>query len=143
MILTFIQKKKIFLSLYCFNALLLLITASTQAMAVDTFEQAQLSVTPERCIALHKGQTCYLEVTFSWQTPKIDDYCLVNTTTSRVITCWQQEKKGQFGFDFQSTISNDFVVRSQKSGKIHAMAQIPVAWVYKSSKRAKSTWRLF
>ena len=117
--------------------------ARVQAAPMEAVNNARLDVTPKRCIALHKGQTCYLEVTFSWQTPKIDDYCLVNTTTSRVITCWQQEKKGQFGFDFQSTISNDFVVRSQKSGKIHAMAQIPVAWVYKSSKRAKSTWRLF
>jgi hypothetical protein len=143
MMLIFIEKKKIPLILYWFNALLLLFMVNVQAAPIEAMDNVQLSVTPERCIALHKGQTCYLEVTFNWQHPDVDDYCLVNATSSRVITCWQQEKKGQFSFDFQSTMSNDFALRSKKSGKVHANAKILVAWVYKSSKRAKSTWRLF
>lgn len=116
---------------------------SIQASPAESIENAQLDVTPERCIALHKGQICYLEVTFLWQHAKTGDYCLVNITNNKEIHCWQQSKNGQFSFDFQSAISHDFVLRSQKSGKVHANAQIPVAWVYKSSKRAKSTWRIF
>lgn len=104
---------------------------------------AHLKVTPKRCIALRKGQKCYLEVTFNWQHPKVNDYCLVNTTTNKTMKCWQQQTQGKFNFDFQSTLSNDFALRSRESPIDLAHAQIPVAWVYKSSKRAKSTWRLF
>jgi len=106
-------------------------------------ELAQLKVTPKPCVALHKGQKCYLEVTFNWQHPKLSDYCLVNTTTNKTMKCWKQQDQGRFSFDFQSTLSNDFALRKQKSETNLARTSIPVAWVYKSSKRAKSTWRLF
>jgi len=109
----------------------------------DTEQVPQLKVTPKPCVALRKGQKCYLEVTFSWQHPKISNYCLVNSTTSKTIKCWQQQTTGQFSFDFQSRLSNDFALRLQESSVDIARTTIPVAWVYKSSKRAKSTWRLF
>ncbi len=104
---------------------------------------AQLKVTPKPCVALRKGQKCYLEVTFSWQHPKVNNYCLVNTTINKTIRCWKQQAKGEFSFDFQSKLSNNFALRNQESTTDIAQATIPVAWVYKSSKRAKSTWRLF
>ena len=105
--------------------------------------KAMLSVTPEQCVALRKGQTCYLEVTFDWQYAKNGNYCLVNTTRNKVLKCWNRATKGQYSFDFQSTKSNDFVLRHQDSGKILARAQVVVAWVYKSNTRSKSRWRLF
>jgi len=103
----------------------------------------QLKVTPKPCVALHKGQKCYLEVTFSWQHPQVSNYCLVNTTIHKTIKCWRQQTKGEFSFDFQSKLNNNFALREQESTTDLALATIPVAWVYKSSKRAKSTWRLF
>jgi len=109
----------------------------------NSSQLAQLTVTPKPCVALHKGQTCYLEVTFSWQHPQVNNYCLVNTTTNKTITCWKKQARGAFSFDFQSTSSNDFALRGQASDIDLAQTRIPVAWVYKSSKRAKSTWRLF
>ncbi|MCJ8321188.1 MAG: DUF3019 domain-containing protein [Colwellia sp.] len=108
-----------------------------------TEQLARLKVTPKPCVALRKGQKCYLEVTFSWHHPNISNYCLVNSTTNKTIKCWQQQAKGQVSFDFQSKLTNDFALRKQASSVDLARAQIPVAWVYKSSKRAKSTWRLF
>ncbi|WP_231731559.1 DUF3019 domain-containing protein [Colwellia sp. TT2012] len=119
--------------------------AATQAntSANNSSQLAQLKVTPKPCVALHKGQKCYLEVTFSWQHPKISNYCLVNTTRNQILKCWQQQATGEFDFDFQSTLTNDFSLRKHDSTVDLAQATIPVAWVYKSSKRAKSTWRLF
>jgi len=109
----------------------------------NTEQLTQLKVTPKPCVALRKGQKCYLEVTFSWQHPEISNYCLVNSTTNKTIKCWRQQTKGQYSFDFQSRLSNDFALRKQESSVDIARTTIPVAWVYKSSKRAKSTWRLF
>ena len=123
--------------------LCLMMAGNVSASSAELATAAYLEVTPERCIALHKGQKCYLEVTFKWQHSKISDYCLVNTTTNKIIKCWQQQGKGQLSFDFQSKLSNDFALREQKSVIDLARTQIPVAWVYKSTKRPKSTWRLF
>ncbi|WP_232771273.1 DUF3019 domain-containing protein [Colwellia sp. 75C3] len=115
----------------------------SNTVPINSSQLAQLKVTPKPCVALRKGQKCYLEVTFSWQHPKVNNYCLVNTTISKTIRCWKQQAKGEFSFDFQSKLSNDFALRNQESTTDIAIATIPVAWVYKSSKRAKSTWRLF
>lgn len=115
----------------------------TNTAANNSEQFAQLKVTPKRCIALRKGQKCYLEVTFSWRHPQLSNYCLVNTTRNKILKCWQQQTRGEFDFDFQSTLSNDFSLRKHDSTVDLAQATIPVAWVYKSSKRAKSTWRLF
>ena len=122
-----------------------LMFASTHSQAApDKINQGtQLEVTPERCIALHKGQTCYLEVTFDWQQLQSGYYCLINVTRSKVLQCWKNRSKGQYSFDFQSSKSNDFVLRNKNSNDDLAHAQIVVAWVYKSTKRPKSNWRLF
>ncbi|KGJ92428.1 DUF3019 domain-containing protein [Thalassotalea sp. ND16A] len=109
----------------------------------NTSQLAQLEVTPKPCVALRKGQKCYLEVTFSWSHAQVGDYCLVNITTNTIMKCWQKQAKGELNIDFQSTLSNDFAVRKKDSAINLARTRIPVAWVYKSSKRAKSTWRLF
>lgn len=124
-------------------SLCLMMAGNVCASSADIAHTAYLEVTPKRCIALHKGQTCYLEVTFKWRHSTISDYCLVNTTTNKTIKCWQQQGEGQFNFDFQSKLSNDFVLRKQNSAIDLASARIPVAWVYKSNKRPKSTWRIF
>lgn len=125
------------------TSLCLMMAGNVCASSPDIANTAYLEVTPERCIALHKGQKCYLEVTFKWRHSLASDYCLVNTTTNKIIKCWQQQAEGQFSFDFQSKLSNDFALRKQKSAIDVASTQIPVAWVYKSAKRQKSTWRLF
>ena len=118
-------------------------TTKSNTAASNASQLAQLKVTPKPCVALHKGQKCYLEVTFSWQHPQVSNYCLVNTSINKTMRCWKQQTKGEFSFDFQSKLSNNFALRSQESTTDIARATIPVAWVYKSSKRVKSTWRLF
>ena len=118
-------------------------TVTVHAAQDELNTAAQLSVTPKPCVALRKGQTCYLEVTFTWQHPKVGNYCLVNATTNHTLQCWEQHTKGEFNFDFQATMSNDFALRTQASTTDLVSTTIPVAWVYQSSKRAKSTWRLF
>jgi hypothetical protein len=121
----------------------LMMTNNTYASSAEIARNAQLKVTPKPCVTLHKGQKCYLEVTFNWQHPHVSNYCLVNVTTNKLMKCWHQQAKGKFSFDFQSQLSNDFVLRKEGSTKDLAKARIPVAWVYKSYKRPKSSWRLF
>jgi hypothetical protein len=145
-VLILIRLRRIKLSLFIrplLTSLLLLVTSSAYASSVDVTSSATLKVSPKQCIALHKGQKCYLEVTFNWQHPEVGDYCLVNTSTSTIIKCWQHQSVGKINFDFQSRLSNNFALRKSNSTIDIAQAQISVAWVYKSAKRSKSTWRLF
>ncbi len=126
-----------------FAVLLTFLTMFTTTNAHSTPNKAVLNVTPEQCVALRKGQTCYLEVTFDWQYATAGNYCLVNTTRNKVLKCWNRATKGQYSFDFQSVKSNNFELRQQSSGNILARTQVVVAWVYKSNTRSKSRWRLF
>ncbi len=144
--LTLIRIRKIKLSLLMglmFAPLCLMVTSNVHASSTEITQTAHLKVTPKPCVALRKGQKCYLEVTFNWLQPQANNYCLVNITTNKTMKCWQQQAKGEFSFDFQSKQSNNFALRIQASTSDIARTRIPVAWVYKSSKRAKSTWRLF
>jgi len=133
-------------SLIIFGFMPVSVNAETEKIHIspsNSSQLAQLKVTPKPCVALRKGQKCYLEVTFKWQHPILNDYCLVNSTTNKIMKCWQRKSKGNYSFDFQSKLSNDFALRKHESVTDLAQTTIPVAWVYKSSKRAKSTWRLF
>jgi len=147
--LTLLRIKKIKIVLligHLMASICLMMASNVYASSADntnTANTAQLEVSPKKCIALRKGQKCYLEVIFRWQHSQVSNYCLVNITTNETMKCWQHQDKGEFSFDFQSRLSNDFALRFKGSISNLAQTRIPVAWVYKSSKRARSTWRLF
>ncbi|MBC3766332.1 DUF3019 domain-containing protein [Neptunicella marina] len=112
------------------------------ASADEAIKNAALLVTPERCIALHRGQMCYLDVTINWHTYHANDYCLINKTDNKVVTCWKDRKQGTHSFEFQGVQSTDYSLQDP-TGRDVANAKVVVAWVYKSTKRTVSTWRLF
>ena len=122
----------------------LLVISSFASSANDTVPiKASLEVSPERCVALHKGQTCYLDAEFRWQTDREGNYCLYNKTLNKAVNCWQAQKTGKYSLDFQAAENHQFSLRASQSTDELAVTQITVAWVYKSTKRAKSSWRLF
>lgn len=131
--------------LLCYFALILL--AFTWANYSRSAEPDQnidgLFVTPERCVAVRQGQTCYQEVTFNWHQSSQGNYCLVELSTMDVLQCWQHVSFGEFELDFQSSESRDFALRGQDKTANLAVTSITVSWVFKSSKRPKSSWKLF
>jgi hypothetical protein len=120
-----------------------LIWASGVHAAATNQYSVGLHVTPERCVALRQGQTCYQEVTFNWRQSQKGNYCLVELSTKHVLQCWQQVNSGMFAWDFQSNESREFALRGQDQTENLAATHITVSWVFKSSKRPKSSWKLF
>jgi hypothetical protein len=120
-----------------------LMWASSVYSAADNQHNIGLHNTPQRCVALRQGQTCYQEVTFHWHQSQKGNYCLVELSTMDVLQCWQQTQSGKFEWDFQSSESQDFALRNQDKTENLAMTNITVSWVFKSSKRPKSSWKLF
>ena len=106
-------------------------------------KESELAVTPIRCVALRQGQVCYQEVTFRWHQPEVGNYCLVELPTLKIIKCWSQVKTGEVSFDFQSDRSLTYGIHKMGEQIDLSTASITVSWVFKSSKRPKSSWKLF
>lgn len=143
MILTIKHRKHITLTGY-FTLLLLALAWSKYSYSLQANQSDNgLFVKPQRCVALRQGQVCYQDVVFNWRQPKTGNYCLVNLSTKYVLKCWQNTEQGTFNLDFQSTQSTNFALRAEEQDIDLSTIQITVSWVFKSSKRPKSSWKLF
>ena len=59
-------------------------------------EKASLTLSPEQCVALTRGQACYFDATLEWRTPSKGDYCLYSSEQDAPLFCWQQQDRGRF-----------------------------------------------
>lgn len=140
-----ITEKSVTIGFFRSILLMALILNTMQVNAQQsTIEQGYLLHTnPTRCVALRQGQTCYQEIQIKWQAPETGHYCLVNLTTSMVSQCWKNQQQGSITLDFKAMKSNQIALRKYASDQDLANASITVAWVFSSSKRNKSNWKLF
>lgn len=102
-----------------------------------------LSVKPDKCVALHKGQDCYQTVSFRWKTPAKGHFCLLEVGREQPLKCWdgQTAKSMKYEFAFAQTQTYQLVSREPKS--LLQEIDISVNWVYTSKKRVSNGWRLF
>lgn len=128
------------------SALRLCVVGSALAAAAPLQAQdAALALTaaPQRCVALQQGQTCYLQVQFSW--PALDDqynYCLVEDGREKPLHCWLGGSAGEYLHEFRSAVSRRYTLR-RGDDRVIAETQVQVAWVYKTRRRSSAGWRLF
>jgi len=108
---------------------------------------AQLDLSPERCIALNEGQTCYQTVTVTWQADNTGDYCLMSEKMTLALVCWENSTQGKAKMEFASNETVTFRLRLTDAENIEtdvaAEAQVIVTWVYSDTKRRRNSWRLF
>lgn len=127
-------------------ALWVLLALAVQAEAAsDTNSQnetAQLTIKPNKCIALHKGTNCYQTINFYWRTPQEGDFCLFVQNQEQPLHCWQGNGAVPFRYEFVGHQGVQFTLRSKQS-ELLASAEFTVAWVYNSGKRDAGGWRLF
>jgi hypothetical protein len=102
-----------------------------------------LMVNPERCVALHAGQTCYQNVVFKWRTISVGNYCLFLEKAATPLKCWNEVSSGSLKMDFQSIESKTVYLRMKQSNINIADTELIVAWVYGNKKRRRASWRLF
>lgn len=103
---------------------------------------ASLQLEPEQCVAMQRGQHCYVTVDVTWQASQVGDYCLFLADNNESLDCWQGENKGEFLYDFSHNDSRIFQLKTRKGNVILAEAVLEIAWVYKT-KRVSSSWRMF
>lgn len=124
-------------------ALLCIVLTAGSGQAAGEDSQIDFNVKPSRCIALHRGQTCYQKLKFRWQTPPHGAYCLVRLPDGTPLTCWQGMSQTSFEHEFRSDSSIIYEVRVKNQSRRLAAVKITVAWVYRTSRKSASGWRLF
>ena len=102
-----------------------------------------MTIRPSRCVALHQGQVCYQNISIEWQVARAGDYCIFWELSEKPLQCWRNKSYGEFEYDFQSTRSIAFKLRSMQTEGGELESEMRVAWVHKARKRKRLNWRLF
>lgn len=101
-----------------------------------------LDATPNKCVALREGSSCYAVVTLHWQQPIVGDYCLRNIDSKKVMQCWLSQQGGSHTYEFNSTHTQHFELINTQTALAVSKTEVLVNWVY-TSKQKKRRWRLF
>jgi hypothetical protein len=106
-------------------------------------ERLGFTAQPDRCIALHQGQVCYQQVEFRWNTPANGDYCLYQLGLPAALTCWSGNRLSSYTLDFASSSSVVYELRPRDQEQALSRVTVEVAWVYRTTRKSFSRWRLF
>lgn len=115
--------------------LCILVTPSVNASEV------KLTVTPDKCVALRKGQTCYQTLRIKFTSSNIGDYCLGIAGQSKTLQCWSRITSAEYRYELAASEAADFEVIDANQSAV-ASAKVTISWVYKQT-RSRSRWRLF
>jgi len=113
------------------------VLVSTFAVAEDT----KLTIKPNKCVALRKGEKCYQSVVLNYSAARKSDVCLIRDDEVNPLICWKNTASAKYRYRIAASKSFWFrIVDSDQSDL--ASVQFNVAWVYKQS-RKRNRWRLF
>lgn len=143
--LSFVTSLKLFLDprSYFFLALLLTTTALSCRLSAQSINEFSLTSNTKQCVALRQGQQCYKTITFRWQAQQLDDYCIVELSTRKIIQCWQQQDHGDVNVKFESADDETYALRKQNQTDNLASTDITISWAYKPKPEKSGGWRLF
>jgi|GEM_PF-305943 len=102
-----------------------------------------LKVSPTTCVALHKRQICRKTIRVSWSILPAGRYCIYESQTKNPLKCWQANALNSLAIAYSSATSVRYELRAENSDTAIAQATVKTAWVYNTSRRSSSGWRLF
>jgi len=133
--------KRLLIQIKTSSLLLILLAMNSVANATDI--QASMKVSPEQCVAMRQGQSCYVSVELSWQVDTPGNYCLYTSGDSRALNCWENTRSGELKKSFDSKVNVEFSLRRQNESLSVATAVIKMAWVHKKKGQPRKSWRIF
>ena len=125
-------------------AILCLLLSAKPLLASDerANDTPSLIALPDTCVALRKGRNCYADIELNWQQESIGNYCLRDATSKHIMQCWLKQDNGKLNYAFDSVESISFELINSDTGKIIAVTQVQLQWVYQNRQK-KRRWRLF
>ena len=109
----------------------------------NSSDSVALSVKPSRCVALRQGQQCYQKLQFVWHSSGEDRICLYERDGKEALACWASTTPYKFSYRFNSAQNKTFLLKNERTQLTLSEVEVVVAWVYKSSKKVSTGWRLF
>lgn len=128
------QLKNIFL-------MMLLVPLSFVTYASDI--KALMNISPEQCVAMSQGQSCYVAVELTWQVDVPGDYCLYSSAQENSLRCWSNVSEGQFTQAFNTKVNLTFHLKQQNATQPLVTSVVKMAWVHKKKGQPRTSWRLF
>lgn len=130
------------------SLILLLAAISGSPVSAISADSVLLTIVPDKCISLNKGQTCYQRVQFRWQsrnqTERIKVICLWREGDNAALRCWSDEAEGTFRYNLEEeTTTGFYLVAGEKQSPVIARSEVKIAWVYDNRSSARTRWRLF
>ncbi|WP_340676706.1 DUF3019 domain-containing protein [Paraglaciecola sp.] len=110
---------------------------------VPSDQTNELHIKPNTCVSLHQGQTCFVNLTISWNMANSNDYCLYSSAQPTPIKCWIASNQGVITQDFSAEQTLHFYLKLDKSNTVVAESELSISWVYKKQQKSRLTWRLF
>jgi hypothetical protein len=107
-----------------------------------TSSAATLRLSPNQCIAISQGKTCYVDVELMWQTRVKSGYCLYSSQSEQALLCWKKQNKGQYKNEISSSQNVQFLLKDHQNNTL-ATTELKIAWIYKKNARSRSNWRMF
>jgi hypothetical protein len=123
-------------------ATMLLISTRVIADENMTSSAATLRLSPNQCIAISQGKTCYVDVELMWQTRVKSGYCLYSSQSEQALLCWKKQNKGQYKNEISSSQNVQFLLKDHQNNTL-ATTELKIAWIYKKNARSRSNWRMF
>ncbi|MBH9579705.1 DUF3019 domain-containing protein [Inhella proteolytica] len=123
--------------------------ATLVLLAVMVFARAEaplatLELAPVQCVALHRGQSCHFDARLRWQARQPARYCLHRGGAAEApLHCWPLGSEGQLELPMQASSDVLLELRRSPDGLLVAQGRVEIAWVYRSERRARGSWRLF
>lgn len=99
-------------------------------------------VSPNTCVALNKGRTCYAKTIINWRSETAGSFCITINASDTPIKCWVDVRKGEFTYEMLSKDKVVIKLHSDTDELVVAKATIEVSWLYAGDNR-KRRWRLF
>lgn len=105
--------------------------------------KVNLTVSPEKCVAMQQGQTCYMTVELFWQAEVQANYCLYSSLKPQPLQCWNNSRTGEMTKEFSTKENLVFFLQIQDQHINLASAKVKMAWVHKKKGKPRMSWRLF
>lgn len=131
-------------SSYGSKIICLVMTLLFWSIASKAFAQSdndhQLVLSPDKCVSLRQGQTCYVNIDLQWSAKTEGRYCIYSSNQQQPMRCWSDTLFGEISMEFASDKNTLFYLR--KGAETLAQVELKMAWVYKR-KRSSLSWRVF
>lgn len=133
---------------WCIAVLLLTLSFSHHSAWADDKQaeqqfSAKMTISPDQCVAMTEGQTCYVDIELQWQTSNIGEYCLFSSGQEKALKCWSNTSKGNFQQEVASKQNVIYTLRKQQTNARLAQSKLEMAWVHKRRGKPTTWWRLF